>query len=87
MGAVSASADAIADKTVAKIVSNTNYRAMFKDLFAELMDPFIGEVKGLKTEIEKLRGEVLDLHKINKNLLRKMRKGNNSLQHRKRATV
>ena len=74
MGAVSASADAIADKTVAKIVSNTNCRAMFKDLFAELMGPFLGEVKGLKTEVEKLRGEVLDLHKINKKLTKENEK-------------
>ena len=67
-GVAGASADAIADKTVAKLVSNTNCRAMFKDLFAELMGPFISEVKGLKTEVEKLRGEVLDLHKRNKKL-------------------
>ena len=67
-GVAGASADVIADKTVSKIVSDMSCRAMFKDLFAELMGPFISEVKGLKTEVEKLRGEVLDLHKINKKL-------------------
>ena len=38
------------------------------------MGPFIGEVKGLKTEVEKLRGEVLDLHKINKKLTKENEK-------------
>ena len=73
-GVAGASADVIADKTIAKIVSDTNCRAMFKDLFAELMGPFITEVKGLKTQVEKLRGEVLDLHKVNKKLAKENEK-------------
>ena len=35
------SADNIASMTVAKLVNNSDYKEMIKDIFAELMTPFI----------------------------------------------
>jgi len=69
-----ASADEIASMTVTKLVTNSSYKAMIKELFVELMDPFVKEVKDLKDEVEKLKGDVLDLQSDNKKLLKANKK-------------
>ena len=68
------SADEIASVTVTKLVSNPNYRSMIKDVFGELMNPFVTAVTELKDEVEKLKGDVLDLQCENKKLLKANRK-------------
>ena len=74
------SADDIASMTVAKLVNNSDYKEMIKDIFAELMTPFITKVTNLEGEVEKLRGEVLELENVNKKLKKANKKHEKRIQ-------
>lgn len=65
-----AQADTIADKTVEKLVTSTQYRSMVKGLFSELIQPFMEELKKVSTEVEHLKGDVFELKNEKDNLLK-----------------